>query len=317
MRMHATILGTVLSIGSLVSAAERPSQAPNCRLANCQVLLAEEVNVPAQEAGLLTAIEAREGMLVQVGALLAQIDDTAARHQKQVAEQEHMSAQATATSEVNVRHARAASEVAAADYQSVVLINRRNPGTITQSEQRKKELELRTAELRIEQSELEQKIAGFTSASKAAEAASAEAAIDRRRVRAPLDGIVVEVNRQPGEWVQPGERIARIVRMDRLRIEGFVKAADFDASELDHRPVVVEARLARGRVEQFAGKIVFVDPQIESSGEFRVRAEVVNRTEGRQFLLRPGMRVDMQVDVELTANAAVDQIAQSARTSKQ
>ena len=38
------------------------------------------------------------------------------------------------------------------------------------------------------------------------------------------------VQKQPGEWVQAGEPVLRIARMDLLRVEGFVSAAEYNAS---------------------------------------------------------------------------------------
>jgi multidrug efflux pump subunit AcrA (membrane-fusion protein) len=49
-----------------------PSQA---QLTNCLVSLIEDIQVPAREAGSLTAVEVVEGQFVTAGQLLAQIDD--------------------------------------------------------------------------------------------------------------------------------------------------------------------------------------------------------------------------------------------------
>ena len=48
--------------------------------------------------------------------------------------------------------------------------------------------------------------------------------VERHQVLAPLSGMVVEIHRQRGEWVEPGDKVLRIVRLDRLRAEGFVDA---------------------------------------------------------------------------------------------
>ena len=290
------LAGAAWAAGPEKASPARPP-AETCKLTHCLVTMIDEVDVPAQEAGLLVSVEARAGLSVESGLLLAQIDDRPVRHALRVAELEHEAASAKAASDVNSRHARATSAVAKADFDAVAAANRRNPGTIAQTEQRKKELELQTTVLRIEQSELEQRLAEIAGLSTAAEAEAAQAAIDRRQVRAPLDGVVVDVPRRPGEWVQVGERVARIVRMDRLRIEGFVKADEFDAAEIHARPVTVDVRLARGRIEQFAGKITFVDPAVEASNDYRVWAEVENRQQAGQWLLRPGQKVEMTIDV--------------------
>ncbi|MGE0610128.1 MAG: hypothetical protein AB7O62_23755, partial [Pirellulales bacterium] len=94
--------------------------------------------------------------------------------------------------------------------------------------------------------------------------------------------------------------VLRIVRLDRLRVEGFLNASEHNPHEVMNRPVLVEVPLAHGRVEQFRGKVVFVSPLVEADGEFRVWAEVVNRTEGDQWLLLPGLNAAMSIELGRT-----------------
>ncbi|MGE0606828.1 MAG: efflux RND transporter periplasmic adaptor subunit [Pirellulales bacterium] len=278
----------------LCQAGDRPALAI---VPNCLVTVIDEIDVPAREAGQLTLVEIVEGMPVEAGQLLAQIDDEQPRRQRDVATLEHNAAQAKADNDVAVRHAESLAEVAKVEYDDAVAVNKRGPGTLSQSEVRKRRLQWETAELQIEQARFEQQVHGIASQGKAAEVAAADTSISRRRVLAPLSGVVVELPKRAGEWVQPGDRVARIVRLDRLRVEGFVRAAEFHPDELDERPVTVEVSLARGQVEKFSGKVVFVHPKVEADGEFRIWAEVVNRRQGRQWLLRPGTKAEMRIDL--------------------
>ncbi len=50
----------------------------------------------------------------------------------------------------------------------------------------------------------------------------AEARLERRRLRAPFDGLVVEQKKHKGEWVEPGEAVFRLIGLDRLYVEGFI-----------------------------------------------------------------------------------------------
>jgi hypothetical protein len=76
-----------------------------------------------------------------------------------------------------------------------------------------------------------------------------------------------------------------------------LNAADFSPSEVSSRPVQVSVQLARGRTASFQGKIVFVNPLVDAGGVYRVWADVVNRRDGDQWLLRPGLEADMTIDV--------------------
>lgn len=282
------------------------------RLAHCLVSLIDEVDVPAQEAGQLVLVEAEEGQAVDEGSLLAQIDDQQPRDQLEIASLEREAAEAQAKSDVAIRHAKSSAEVAKAEYDTITELNATARDAVPKAEQRRKQLEWKTRVLQIEQATLERQVAALTARSKDAVVRAADSSIRRRRIVSPLPGLVVEVHRSAGEWVQPGDRVIRIVRMDRLRVEGFVKADALRPSEVDHRPVDVEVTLARGLKKRFPGKITFVDPRIEVDGEYRVWAEVVNEPDGRLWHLRPGMKVEMVVDLTAPAVSLEDDAAAEA-----
>jgi multidrug efflux pump subunit AcrA (membrane-fusion protein) len=302
------ILVSVLVVSLCVRGASSRADDPaaQCRLSHCLVTLIDEVEVPAQEAGQLLSIDVHEGAAVKAGGLLAQIDDAMVRHQRSVAEAELEAAREKAASDVGVRHARAAAKVAAAEHEQALEANRRQPGTISQAEERRRELSAQTAVLQIEQSELDQRVAALTQRGKTAEVAVADASLARRQIKAPLDGLVVEVAKRPGEWVQPGEMVLRLVRMDRLRVEGYVNGAEFNAEEVDGCPVMIEVPRARGQVERLTGKVTFVNPLAEADGTFTIWAEVDNRKQGRQWLLRPGVTVEMTLDLSRMGSPTVE-----------
>ncbi|MBX3436207.1 MAG: HlyD family efflux transporter periplasmic adaptor subunit [Planctomycetaceae bacterium] len=113
----------------------------------------------------------------------------------------------------------------------------------------------------------------------------AKLAVERRQITSPVDGIVVERYRQQGEWVQPGENVVRVIRMDRLRVEGFLPL-----EQLSEFNINTEVRLTvqAGRdVLERPARIVFINPEIDPvNREARVWAEVDNSDRK----LRPGMR---------------------------
>lgn len=263
----------------------------------CLVSVIDAADVPAQEAGVLTAVEAREGMEAAAGVRLAQIDDSRARMVHRIAEAEAAKAREAAENDVNVRYSRIAAKVAEAEYLQVLEANKLHANTVPQSEVRRKLLEFQKAELAIEQAETEHRAAGFQLQVRTAELESAQADILRRQVNAPFDGVVVEVYKRPGEWVSPGEPVFRMVRMDRLRVETFIHTAQVGPHEVADRPVYVRARLERGRTADFQGKVVFVSPLEQVGGKCLVWAEVANRMEQGQWLLRPGATAELVIEL--------------------
>lgn len=116
--------------------------------------------------------------------------------------------------------------------------------------------------------------------------------LEHRQIAAPLSGIVVEQLKQRGEWVEAGEPVARIVRLDVLLVEGFVPADQIDHSDRGAK-VSVSGLTRRGRVT-VPGKITFVSPEVDSvNHQVKVKAEIQNS----ELRLRPGQRVDMQIQL--------------------
>ncbi len=290
--MCLTVFVAVLPALSLSAAAE------TITLPNCLLSLDAEVLMPAQEAGVLTKIPVREGQQVSKGDLLAQIDDTLPRLQQNVAINKLKAALREAEDDVSVRYSTAAAKVAEADYLQAMEANKKVQGVVPQAEVRRLLLKQREMELSIEKSQKERDVAGLQAKVNEAELAAAAANLERRRLVAPLDAVVIELSHHEGEWVQPGDPVMRLVRVDLLRVEGFLNVKNYRPSQIQGRPVEVVVSLARGKQETFPGKIVYVKPLIEAGGEFLIRAEVQNRQENGFWILSPGLKAEMTIQLK-------------------
>lgn len=250
----AAVVGSL----SLIGVAQEKAPAGPPRVSSCIVTLIEKARVPAQEAGVLTAIEARDGMQVDADALLAQIDDDQMQLKKKVAEAKY-----------NVARVKAS--------------------------------------LAIEKAKLDPRIATETAKARAGEVQVAQNDIDRRQIRAPFAGEIVEVFPRRGEWINPGAPVVYLIKLDRLRVEGYLQVADYSPEEIKGRPVTVKVHLERGRVEQFKGKVVFASPLIEGNGEYRIKADVENRRDGDDgpWLLRPGLQPETIIDMTSPQTASI------------
>ncbi|MGA0039068.1 MAG: HlyD family secretion protein [Pirellulales bacterium] len=187
-------------------------------LERCLVSLVEEAQVPAREAGVLVELQIREGDVVSRGDLIARIDDSQPDFDRRKAVAEHAQAKAKAESDVDIRYAVAAEQVAKAEYDKANESNNRVPGSVTRVELDRLQLTWKRGELQIEQAEVERRLAEMAVQSQEVDIAAAEDAVGRRKIVAPLDGVVVRVFPHLGEWMQPGDPLARVVRADRLGV---------------------------------------------------------------------------------------------------
>jgi macrolide-specific efflux system membrane fusion protein len=266
-------------------------------LERCLVSLIDEAKVPAREAGVLVELAVREGDSIAAGDVIAKIDDNQPQMEKRKAQAEHDQAKAKAQSDVDKRYALKSRDVAVKAWEKAENAHRQSSGSVTEVERDRLKLEAEKTELQIEQANLERQLAELAAASKGVEVEAAENGIERRLLKSPLDGIVVQVFPHQGEWMQPGDPLARVVRTDKLKVEGYLDAAAWDPEQVRDRPVTVEVMLAGDRRETFTGRMVFVSPLDESGGDYRVVAEVENRRAepSRQWLLRPGKTARMTI----------------------
>jgi macrolide-specific efflux system membrane fusion protein len=292
---------TTSTAGASRASAESSKVAGTLRVPSAEIVevpamlirIDEQVEVPAREAGVLAAVNVREGQMVEKGALIAQIEDDEARIAADRAKIEMEIAMANAENDVGVRFARKSREVVEAELRRSTEALDRYANSISASEMDHLRLLVDKSKVEIEQAEHEFKIAGFTRQIKVADCQAAQQAVSRRKISAPLVGEVVQVSRHRGEWVKPGDSVVRIVRLDHLRAEGFLSSR-YLSPKLDGLKVKLIVELPGDPAAEFAGKIVFVDPEIDPvNAQVHVRVDVDNQG----LRLRPGMRAKMQIEV--------------------
>ncbi|HRX82608.1 MAG TPA: hypothetical protein P5307_26255, partial [Pirellulaceae bacterium] len=130
-----------LAITAPLVAADAPYDSNRAVLSHCQVLLINDVDVPAEEAGRLLAVNAKEGDHVEKDSLVAQINNKQALLSKVAAELERDAAQTRADDDIEVRYSIKSFELAEDELNRADDINRRSPGTVPATEIRRKQLE--------------------------------------------------------------------------------------------------------------------------------------------------------------------------------
>jgi multidrug efflux pump subunit AcrA (membrane-fusion protein) len=293
-----TLIAPASTSQAIMPSSALPSPSSNghqTQITHCLVSLIEDIQAPALEAGGLTAVEVVEGQYVTAGQLIAKVDDRQPALQKLAAKLERDAAVAKAEDDIEVRYAKAALDVAGADLERALAIERRNAGAVTPQEVQKLRLAKRRDELQIDRSKLELHVAKMNADVQQAAVDAADEAVARRHILSPIDGVVVTLFHERGEWVNAGEPVAQIVRIDRLRVEGFLNASEFSPADIAGQQVIVEVPLANQQQARFVGQVVFISPLVQAGNKYRVRAEVENRTEKGHPLLRPGMTATMTI----------------------
>lgn len=256
------------------------------------------IEISSDKAGVLRLVTVREGSRVADDAVMAQIDDDEAKMQLHVAEQQRLAAAAKYKDDIEKQYAEAASAVARADYED---LREANSGgvdqVVTDTDMRRSRLEWERAELQIDKAVKDKQLAGYEYLVRKAEVQAAQMEIDRRVIKAPFGGQVMEMFRKQGEWVDPGEPILQYARYDMLQCDGKVYLDEYDPREIEGCEVTVEAVVGRGQAETTKGRIIHVDSQVQYEGRYtyRVVAEVPNRMDRNRWALFPGLPAKMTI----------------------
>lgn len=285
--------------------AQQPAaSAGTVTLDNCHIYLESKADIPSQEGGVIKKMFVKEGQDVKPGDPLVQIEDDIPSLQTEIAKAKLEAAQEQAINTVPEEYARASRAYAIADHESAVEANKKAPGTYPAVMLKEKLLKVTEMDLSIKKAQMDQRIAQKSVGVQQAEMNLAQTLVDHRLLRSPLEGVgvVSKIKLHMGEWVQAGQAVLTVEQMDVMRAEGELNVSQYAPYEIIGKPVTLEVEL-RGRKKPFEGKIVFIDPEVRASGgsegpTYRIRAEVENKMENRQWLLRDGMMGRMTIQLK-------------------
>lgn len=153
-------------------------------------------------------------------------------------------------------------------------------------------LNIESAKIELARAVDSQRIAGLQAELKRHETALAKLAVAKRQIISPIDGIVVELLQKSGDWVKQGDPLMRVVRLNRLRAEGFVPSHMISQLR-KQRSVVLSGSFEPGQTVERQGRIVFISPEVDPvNNEVRFWVEFDNP----ELDVLPGMRMTMTSD---------------------
>jgi macrolide-specific efflux system membrane fusion protein len=254
-----------------------------------------EAEVPARQTGVLAAIAVEEGATVDADQTLASLDDRAAKLAVAKAQLERDQTFAKVSNQLRIEYADKALEVARAEMKRSAESNEQFARSISQSQLDVERLTVEKLQLERQQAEHDIALEKFELQLKENAVEAARLELELHAVRAPFAGVVALVRGRPGEWVQPGAPVLRLVAIDRLRAEGFAPA-DQASDQLIGVKVRFTLAAEPGQAPPASGGVEgvmrFVSPEVDPvSRQVRIWAEIDNR----ELKLRPGQQGQLQI----------------------
>lgn len=251
----------------------------------------DATTLAAQVAGPIKKLLVKEGEIVTSGQTLGCINDEALRLELEQLKTQVAMAEKKQSNDINQRLAEKSRQVASTEYERALGANARVEDTYPINEIDRLRLIADRAELEVERAAYEQELAVFDVTLAKGSYRQAYERYARHQLVAPAGGVVVSVEKRVGEWVEPGTDLLRIVRIDQLRVEGFIPADQAHPNLVGQTARV--ALVGETNDHWWPGEVVFVSPDANPvNSQVRVFIEVDNE----EAALRPGLRVRATID---------------------
>lgn len=262
---------------------------------NAFAQLIEDVEVPAEETGKLIEILVKRGDTVQPTKVLAKIDSSRTQRMLEEAKLKFDQASRRAVDNTAVNAANKKLQLATEEFTDTERLFSR--GSKSKTEYKRAAYSMQIAQLELQAAKNEKQLAMVESETQNVAVNAANDSLARHQLRATLDGEVFEVVKDKGEWVQAGETVMRVARMDKLRIQGSVDSTVFNPPEIDGRRVTATVQLAGEQKEEFTGKVTYVSS--ENYGDtFQIDVEIDNRKypgDQKHWILRAGADLEVRI----------------------
>ncbi|MFN7447217.1 MAG: efflux RND transporter periplasmic adaptor subunit [Pirellula sp.] len=262
----------------------------------CLVVAPESYEITAKEGGVIAELTIRENDLVKSGQSIGQIDSENAEIERQLAGMQAQMAKSEASDESGVRLAKNKADDAALHLESSEEMQ--NKGGASTFEVRQKKLAVEHENWILKQKQLEYAKRQLQAKHSELAYQLADLKVSRMRLNSPATGVVNRVDRRAGETVTVGNTIAKVIRLDELRVDFFVDIKQVDLTSLPDQPVTIAADLGVTGNKTFAGKITGYASEVGSTGKVRVSATVQNQQINDRWVLLPGMPAVLKLAIK-------------------
>ncbi len=277
---------------------DQSSLAGGVKVQECVVRFGEELNLPTTEAGLIAELNVTVGQTVGTETPVARLDDRSLKIRSRAALLRLTAAQEQAADDVELRYAQTARAEAQAELDSSRAVYNESSGAVPLVNIRRLRLAVERAELEVARAHQAVRQTQIEADLRAADVALLEDTLRRFSLTSPIDGVVLQVYKQRGEWVAAGDAVVRLARLDRLQVQALLSAEMCLPNDCLNQPVAVHWHdPTSGEKLYLRGRVTAVLPQRLAGGRYRIQAEIANRPsrDGKGWQLHPGTEVEMAV----------------------
>lgn len=277
---------------SEASLANNQTRVDEIMLKNPLVKAPNSISVAAGVQGIVESLQVREGDDCGPGSPIAKIRCDEAEMLVKRAELSLQVATLKSERKVDLLFAKKSAEVANQELARTLRANELASDTYPPSEVDRYRLLAERAALEIERAEVDVQLNRLQRDSLIVELAQARKTVERHTVKTPEEAVVIDVFKNVGEWVEPGEKLVELISIKKLRIEGLLESVQAASVR---RGSKAEVTVPDSRVPATKATVSFVSP-VENPVNRQVKVFVDLDNSSQVF--RPGMAVQVRIAVE-------------------
>ena len=261
----------------------------------------DHVDVPARQPGVLSDVPLRRGTAIEKNRPLAKLDDRRARMNYEIARRDSEIARQQAENKLPTKLKQTIAGYATKEYEMNAQLARNSRGAVSQLQLQTSKSAMEQATIDAQNSLAEEKQLAVTLQAQLEKEKLAKLELDHCEILAPLNGVVANIHRRPGEWVNAGDTIVTMVRMDRLRIETLMHPSDITPQQIVSCRARVSIQLSEENQYTVPEcRIYMAGAEIEPDGRYLVAVEIENEFATDSFnqkswLVRPGMTAHVDI----------------------
>ncbi|MEL7498073.1 MAG: HlyD family efflux transporter periplasmic adaptor subunit [Planctomycetota bacterium] len=263
-------------------------------------MLIDDIDLPALEPGAIKNLSVTEGQFIPQGMVVGMIDDDLLLAEYEQQKKRYENARKLAMDEVSIRAAEKEYALALEEFRKADRLFRSR--SVSESERNQKKFAAEIANLKMLKAQNDQTTARGEAELELARLAIVQKRIARHVLKSEYDAYVIKIYKKKQEYVQAGEEVMRLGRMDELWAQGNVYASDLDEHNAINRPVTVTLKMADGKTVTFEGRVEQVPLERQSSDQYAVKVRIKNRRANQDvngsWLLRPLARVSMVIHLD-------------------
>ncbi|WDQ16718.1 HlyD family secretion protein [Rhodopirellula sp. P2] len=238
----------------------------------------QQVDVPALQSGAVAESAVRPNQFVRRQEVLGRLDSQALIIRRRAAALRYESAKLITSDDLEMQFAETSLAEAEAELDASNATEQKFTGAVSSNQLRRMRLAVERARLEVARTKKQIRQAEIDTQLAAADLALIDEELAQLDCVSPIEGVVLTVHREPGEWIAKGQPWVTVASAGQLTLHALVDADELSPATCVGLDVSVHwGSEADGTAKMLAGKITSVDPTRLPGNRFRLHAEVQNR----------------------------------------